>query len=356
VLKVNYNQLYRKHFMSNLLLTNPGDLGFLVVGAGISGLTLARLLVQNGEKVSVFEKSRGLGGRLASRRGGGHIWDHGIPSLSPEDIPPEVYVDWKKFEILKPRGDQKKLAWVCPEGMTQLPKALENGLTVYRDTKIETIRVGPGGKVWMVGDDSGGWHYGKQLILAIPAPQALALLDGAFPHQMVSLKETLSKIQYRPTLTLLATVNRKKFPRLNLNAYDPIETITENGEKGILQGEGALTIHLNERYSLKNFEQDESKVIADITKLVAKKNQLEIHQPTLKRWRYSQVTQALEESYLSAKLTSPLFVIGDGFCGGGLKGALLSATVLADKLLHPQKMKESWRQNGKANHPIRCPR
>jgi predicted NAD/FAD-dependent oxidoreductase len=342
--------------MSNLTVTNPGDLGVLVVGAGISGLTLARLLAQNGVKVSVFEKSRGLGGRLASRRGGGHVWDHGIPSLNPEDIPPEVYVDWKKLEILQPRKDQEKLSWICPEGITQLPKALEKGLTVYRETKIETIRVGPGGKVWMIGDDSGGWHYGSQLILAVPAPQALALLDGAFPHQMVSLKESLSRIQYRPTLTVLATVNRKKFRNLNLKPFDPIETIVDNGEKGVLQGEGSLTIYLNEKYSLKNFEVDENKVIAEITKLLGKRNQIEIHQQTLKRWRYSQVTQALEESYLSAKLTSPLFVIGDGFCGGGLKGALLSATALADKLLHPPKIKESWRQNGKTHYPIRCPR
>jgi NADPH-dependent 2,4-dienoyl-CoA reductase/sulfur reductase-like enzyme len=39
-----------------------------VIGAGISGLTCARTLADHGVSVTVFEKSRGLGGRMATRR------------------------------------------------------------------------------------------------------------------------------------------------------------------------------------------------------------------------------------------------------------------------------------------------
>ncbi|NBX67752.1 MAG: FAD-dependent oxidoreductase [Proteobacteria bacterium] len=342
--------------MANLKITNPNDLGVLVVGAGIAGLTLARNLVRHGMKVTVFDKSRGVGGRLASRRGGGLTWDHGIVALHPSDIPPEIYVDWKSLGILESRKDQASMSWICPEGMTQLPKALEQGVDVVRDAKIDLIRIGPGGKVWMIRDDSGTWHYGNKLVLAVPAPQAELLLEASFPQQMVSLKESLAQIKYRPTLTVLATVSRKKYPELSLKAVSPIEMIIENGEKGIKMGTGALTIHLNEAYSVKNFELSEQKVLREIKSLVASKMGIEISNLVLKKWRYSQVTHALEDPFLSAKLTSPLFVIGDGFCGGGLKGSLMSASSLADRLINPPATKEPWRPNGKKAIHLYCPK
>ena len=47
-----------------------------IIGAGIAGITLARQL-QGSAKVSVFEKSRGFGGRMATRRHGSYQFDHG---------------------------------------------------------------------------------------------------------------------------------------------------------------------------------------------------------------------------------------------------------------------------------------
>ena len=47
-----------------------------VIGAGISGLALANRL-KNHFEVVVFEKSRGYGGRVATRRFGEFIFDHG---------------------------------------------------------------------------------------------------------------------------------------------------------------------------------------------------------------------------------------------------------------------------------------
>lgn len=47
-----------------------------IIGAGISGLTLAGKLAQRGE-ITIFEKSRGAGGRMATRRAGAFHFDHG---------------------------------------------------------------------------------------------------------------------------------------------------------------------------------------------------------------------------------------------------------------------------------------
>lgn len=342
--------------MSNLHITNPGDLGVLVVGAGVAGLTLARRLSQNGEKVTVFEKSPGVGGRLATRRGEGWIWDHGLVDIQPSDVPPETYLDWQSLGILENRKDQPQLSWICSEGMTQLPKKLEVGFEVIRNCKIDLVRVGPGGKVWMIRDEEGNWHHGNKLVLAIPAPQAELILDGSFPQQMISLKESLLRIKYRPTLTVLGLINRGRFPELKLKTDRIVEICIDNGEKGIRNSLGALTLHLTADYSRKNFDKPDKVVLTEIKNWVKKKMGAEITGMVVKRWRFSQVTHSLEEPFLAAKLTSPLFVIGDGFCGGGIKGALLSANSLADHLLNCSQTKESGRNHAKKNIYSACPK
>ncbi|MBC7822907.1 MAG: FAD-dependent oxidoreductase, partial [Candidatus Parcubacteria bacterium] len=56
-----------------------------VIGAGVAGLTCAQQLHQAGYRVVVIEKSRGMGGRLATRRLQGTHADHGVCYLKPKD-------------------------------------------------------------------------------------------------------------------------------------------------------------------------------------------------------------------------------------------------------------------------------
>ena len=68
-----------------------------VIGAGISGLALANKLKKHFEVV-VFEKSRGYGGRVATRRAHEFIFDHGAQFF-------KVKTDEFK-EYIKPMIDQ----------------------------------------------------------------------------------------------------------------------------------------------------------------------------------------------------------------------------------------------------------
>jgi renalase len=52
-----------------------------VIGAGISGLTLARELHRQGFLSIVLERARGVGGRCATRRVDGQAVDHGVAFL-----------------------------------------------------------------------------------------------------------------------------------------------------------------------------------------------------------------------------------------------------------------------------------
>ena len=48
-----------------------------IIGAGMAAVTCARTLVQAGHRVSVFEKSHTLGGRMATRNSPFGTFDHG---------------------------------------------------------------------------------------------------------------------------------------------------------------------------------------------------------------------------------------------------------------------------------------
>ncbi|NCY02474.1 MAG: FAD-dependent oxidoreductase, partial [Planctomycetia bacterium] len=56
---------------------SPFEPDVAIVGAGIAGLAAASVLADRGRRVVVVEKSRGIGGRMATRRLGAAICDHG---------------------------------------------------------------------------------------------------------------------------------------------------------------------------------------------------------------------------------------------------------------------------------------
>jgi len=58
---------------------------FAVIGAGMAGITCARTLVQAGHRVTVFEKSRGLGGRMSTRDSAFGTFDHGVQYFTVRD-------------------------------------------------------------------------------------------------------------------------------------------------------------------------------------------------------------------------------------------------------------------------------
>ncbi|MGI1663515.1 NAD(P)/FAD-dependent oxidoreductase [Palleronia sp. KMU-117] len=166
-----------------------------IIGAGLSGLTAAAALDAAGRAVTVFDKSRGVGGRLATRRTGspaGELsFDHGAPCATGAD---PAFLDWLAELGATTRGDA---AWGRP-GMSALLRPVAQRLDLRAGAEVAAIRPASGG--WtLAGADGAALGAFEAVILAIPAPQALRLLPKGTADAAA-----ISAVRMAPAWTLLA--------------------------------------------------------------------------------------------------------------------------------------------------------
>ncbi|MDQ3378372.1 MAG: FAD-dependent oxidoreductase, partial [Actinomycetota bacterium] len=134
------------------------DESCVIVGAGISGLLAARELSDAGWRVTVLDKGRGVGGRMATRRFGGAGFDHGAQFFTVRDDRFENLVDgWLDAGAAAEwsRGFADAEGNVNPDGhpryrgsrgMTSIPKHLAGGLDVRSGEHV--VRMDQIGNGW----------------------------------------------------------------------------------------------------------------------------------------------------------------------------------------------------------------
>lgn len=180
-----------------------------IIGAGLAGLTAAQTLAEAGMRVSVFEKSRGLGGRLASRyprgRDNSCVIDHGAPAAEADHPDSAAALaalgtPWPAFGRHLGPSPAPGPAVVSPLGASALarPLAQTPGVTVRTATEIAEIARGEEDFL-LRGTTEADPPFGPfdAVISAAPAPQAARLLSGAAPASAFDAA-------MRPVLTVMA--------------------------------------------------------------------------------------------------------------------------------------------------------
>jgi len=179
---------YRRHTTRPLYGPTPA---VAIVGAGISGLICARTLADHGCEVTLFEKSRGVGGRMATRRADGDLqFDHGAQYFTARDPRFARYVDSWASDALVARwnGRVRTLRsgvmdftredaerFVAVPGMNAICRHLAEGLPLRLQTRVASLERTAAS--WHLRDDEGA-ALGQFDAVAIsaPSPQAAALL------------------------------------------------------------------------------------------------------------------------------------------------------------------------------------
>lgn len=324
-----------------------------VIGAGVAGLACARALVKAGHSVVVFEKSRGCGGRAATRRLGAFTFDQGATSIAPrgkaiervmrEEISTEGLVQVQKpiwthgFGRIEPGDSMKTLvARYCYEGgINTLGKRLGEGLDVRLETRIEGLEVAGDGGVAI------GGEVFDRAVVAIPLPQAKVLLDAS------GVARPLGPSVYRPCLSVMlgfaeafdapyhALIEPEQRHPLTWVSFEHLKV---PGGFRAPEGQSALVAQLSPNYSRSKYEAEEGAIVEDtldyLNQVLPKRFGAPVESQVM-RWRYSQPEATLSFESLNPDGTA-IVVTGDGTIGGRIEMAFEAGLKAAEFVMtHP---------------------
>ncbi len=318
-----------------------------VIGAGIAGLTLARELGERAD-VRVFEKSRGVGGRMATRRADPYQFDHGaqfFTARSDEFIRfVEPFVErgqvarWEAtfVEIVDGRiASRREWAdgpahYVGVPRMNALARQLARGVDIELRTRVSAIDPAPNG--WRLRDERGD-AVGQfdWVVVAIPAAQALELLPSAFEaRREIAAKSMLGcyslMLGFEQPLPL-------EWQAAFVGGAD-ISWISNDSSKPGRPQAYTLLVHSTNRWAEANLEADSETVKAYLADETTRATGVDVTRAAhvgLHRWRYANIARQNGDGYLIDPQRR-LGAIGDWCIHGRIEAAWQSARRLGQRL------------------------
>jgi predicted NAD/FAD-dependent oxidoreductase len=306
-----------------------------VIGAGVAGLACARRLMDAGAAVAVFEKSRGLGGRCATRRVDNLAFDHGAQYATARTDAFRDYLAaaeaagqaarWTAAEDLRGDGYAR---YVGVPGMSALVTGLAAGIDVRTKTEVTSLlRTATGWALGLNTGDAEGAY--AAVVLALPAPQALTLVPK---HHFAP---DLAKVSFAPCWSgLVAFAEPIDAPDL-IDRNGPIFWAARDETK---PGRDAVAdcwvLHANAEWSRKNLEErpeDIAPALGDAFATARGGALPETVHMSAHRWRYALVEQPLGQDYLWDE-ESRLGLCGDWCLGPRIEEAFTSGDGLGARI------------------------
>ena len=337
-----------------------------VIGAGISGLAAAKRLREAGLDVVVVEKSRGLGGRAATRRitlaeGVEIPVDHGAQFFTARDLRfqdqvarwqergicfpwSEGFMTWQDGSLHEPEEQWKDTRYACRGGMSQLGKFLAEGLDVVREFQVDSVMLEEG--IWHLHTDSANPSSpisARAILVSAPLPQAMKLVGNRLSLEQ---QEFTDRITCGPCIAVIV-----RYPDVTESPLwrgiqvrdltSPISWMAWDSSKRNQGAPGAFAvIHASSEYSilwLKASKEDLKKAGEELLKQAALIGGDLMNYPVdlvVHRWRYAHPKgPSAPGGFLKAPCHEPLYLIGDGLNGGRVEGAWLSGLFAAEDLL-----------------------
>ncbi len=322
----------------------------IIIGAGMSGLLAARELQDAGWQVTILDKGKSVGGRMATRRFGEGTFDHGAQFFTVRGERFENLVEsWVQAGAVKEwargfadaegeRGEDGHPRYRGAESMTSIPKHLADGLDVKTGEHVVDVHLSEDGG-WEVITENNTSSNADALILTAPVPQSLALAESGGYGLPEEIKSQLQDISYDPCVALMATVSETGLvpePGGMQIKDDRLDWIGDNQPKGISEAP-ALTIHGSPAWSRQHFDDSDEEVTEALLDLAGEYLGTDLApkvvETSIARWRYSWVTNPYPEPYLLASENPPLLFCGDSFGQPKVEGASLSGLSAADRFL-----------------------
>lgn len=317
-----------------------------IVGAGIAGLTLAQGLA-DAHRVTVFEKSRGFGGRLATRRSGPFQFDHGAQFITAQTDAFRTFTDqlrgagvianWPAaFVELRRDAVSARRQWgddyphyVGVPGMSAIGKHLAAELDVRLETHVDALeRDGAGWRLY--GEGRAPLGIFDWVVCTAPAAQTAKLLAST------PLASQTGRVRMQACCALLLGFGEA--PDVDWQAAlvrdADISWVSVNSSKPGRPAAPALVVHSTNAWANEHLDDEAGTVQQHLAAELLEVTGIDAGAATftaLHRWRYANVDRQTGDPY-ALDVQQRLAACGDWFVRGRVEGAFTSATALADRL------------------------
>lgn len=279
------------------------ELDYAVIGAGIAGLTAASELKRLGYSLAVFEKARGTGGRLSSKRvaydnGQAMAFDLGCVSITGKsDAFIRQLQHWQQKGVIEPW-------WINNDNQTHYVAVSRNsGLTRYLSSGIESLF---STRVSSVKRINNVWHLytevgiketllatAKNVIIATPPAQAYDLLppDSAFRQELAEVK-----VGAQWVMALEIDNDVSNLPAILYPNSDILFSISQENKKPGRKGESTvLQIQAQESWTSRHLEAPHESVSSALISALEDqlRSPLNIINAYVHRWLYSRIVKGI---------------------------------------------------------------
>lgn len=326
-----------------------------IVGAGVAGLAAARRLTERGAEVTLFDKGRSVGGRVATRRREREAlpplqFDHGAQFFTVRDA--------RFAAALAPLRDAGHIAlWPGPfrtlaqgsfgpdprpgaerfvgtPGMSALARGLAAQLPVTQNQRIAALRRrADAWELWS--DHAVPVVHGPfdAVVLALPPAQASALLGADHQSPVARAARELSAALQPCLAAMVEFTEPLPLAGGGMFVTDPVLAFAaHDGGKPARSGGATYVLHGSAAWSAAQIETDPQasahELVAALARALAQRlpplRHLEGH-----RWRYA-LAQERQGDACVLDRSCGLALAGDAVAGGRVEGAWCSGLAAGD--------------------------
>lgn len=319
-----------------------------IIGAGMAGISAA-LKLQDKAQVTLFDKSRGIGGRMATRRTEKYNFDHGAQFFTAKSEEFQVlcqqaqkdgvielwnadFVEITAAEVTNSRKFSAEYPhYVATPQMNSLCKYLAQDFNVNLGQKITKIDFKD--KKWTLQNDQDEkFEDFDYLIVAIPSHQVLDLINESTKDC-----QRIKEVKMLGCFALM--VGLKEDPKLDFQAAlikeSIISWISVNSSKPQRAGGATILVNSRNSWAEENMERDIEEVkellledLVDITKI----DREIIDHVGIQRWRYANIGKQKGDSFIFDEKQA-LGICGDWLIHGRVEAAYQSGGDVAEKIL-----------------------
>lgn len=318
-----------------------------IIGAGLSGMNCARQLNKFAD-VTVFEKSRGFGGRMATKSIGEFQFDHGVQFFTAKTKVFQefayslqkkgVIVPWKanfveirnnKVEIHR-RWSEDHKHYVAVPKMSSLCRYLGKDIDVQLNTKIDSLVKLD--QKWQVMSNKSSVGEFDWLIITTPPQQSVEILPNSLGYIA-----KINNYKMQPCFSLMIGIKNS----LNLNwdtaivKDSKLSWISINNTKPLRNLEYSIVALATNKWATENLERDVKYIRNSLLLELEKITRQNIPTPmciTTHRWRYANIQkQHGVKSILDNE--NKLGICGDWLIKGTLESAFLSSNDLIHQII-----------------------